>query len=380
MTARLGLGLAALGRPEYVTLNHASDLGGHYDPQIMELHAHDVLSAAFEAGMRYIDAARSYGRAEDFVASWLRKRAIEPGEISVASKWGYTYTAGWSASATQHEVKEHSLAAYLRQLHESIERLGPYLSLYQIHSVPAESKTLEDAALIVAIARLRERGIRAGLTVSGAGQDIAIRRSLEVRRDGERVFDSVQATWNLLERGAESALQDAHGAGMKVVVKEALANGRLSHTNRNQDEVLFPAVARIRATAGNRGLTVETLALAAALARPWADVVLTGAATVGQIQSNVAALELAYDPELEEKLRSVSINSTETGALVAPLDGTDRHHHCFAAARGRERVKRAPFPSVLSTVRSPFIARARSRLIANPNPTPLSRSERPSFN
>ena len=310
MTARLGLGLAALGRPGYVTLNHASDLGGRYDPPIMELHTHHVLDAAFEAGIRYIDVARSYGRAEDFVASWLRKRAIEPGEISVASKWGYTYTAGWSPSATQHEVKEHSLAAYLRQLHESIERLGPYLSLYQIHSVTSESKTLEDDALIDAIALLRTRGIRAGLSVSGAGQDVAIRRSLEVRRDGERVFDSVQATWNLLERGAESALQDAHGAGMKVVVKESLANGRLSHGNRNQD-LLFPAVARIRELAKSRGLTVETLALAAALARPWADIVLTGAATVGQIQSNVDALELAYDPELEEKLRSVSINSTE---------------------------------------------------------------------
>ena len=160
-------------------------------------------------------------------------------------------------------------------------------------------------------ARLRERGIRAGLSVSGAGQDVAIRRSLEVRRDGERVFDSVQATWNLLERGAESALQDAHGAGMKVVVKESLANGRLSHENRDQADLLFPAVARIRELAKSRGLTVETLALAAALARPWADVVLTGAATVGQIQSNVAALELAYDAELEEQLGSVSINSTE---------------------------------------------------------------------
>ena len=309
MTARLGLGLAALGRPGYVTLNHASDLGGRYDPTIMELHAHEILDAGFEAGIRYIDAARSYGRAEDFVASWLRKRAIEPGEVSVASKWGYTYTAGWSPSATQHEVKEHSLAAYLRQLHESIERLGPYLSLYQIHSVTAESTTLEDDALIDAIARLRTRGIRAGLSVSGAGQDVAIRRSLEVRRDGERVFDSVQATWNLLERGAESALQDAHGAGMKVVVKESLANGRLSHKNRDQTDLLFPAVARIRELAKSRGLTVETLALAAALARPWADVVLTGAATVGQIQSNVAALELAYDAELEEKLRSVSIDS-----------------------------------------------------------------------
>jgi aryl-alcohol dehydrogenase-like predicted oxidoreductase len=311
MSARLGLGLAALGRPGYVTLNHASDLGGRYDPAVMELRAHDVLSAAFEAGIRYIDAARSYGRAEDFLASWLQERAIEPGEIVIASKWGYTYTAGWSTSATQHEVKEHSLAAYLRQLHESIERLGPYLSLYQIHSVTAESKTLEDDALIDAIARLRTRGIRAGLSVSGAGQDVAIRRSLEVRRDGERVFDSVQATWNLLERGAESALQDAHDAGMKVVVKETLANGRLTHTNRNSEEGLFPAVARIREVADSRGTTIERLALGAALARPWADVVLTGAAKVGQVQANVAALESGYDAALEEQLRSAAVGSAE---------------------------------------------------------------------
>jgi aryl-alcohol dehydrogenase-like predicted oxidoreductase len=311
MTARLGLGLAALGRPGYVTLNHAGDLGGSYDPPVMESRAHAVLNAAFDAGIRYVDAARSYGRAEDFVASWLRKRAIEPGHVVVASKWGYSYTAGWSTSATQHEVKDHSLAAFKRQLAESVERLGRHLSVYQIHSVTAESKTLEDDALIDAIAPLRERGIRPGLTVSGAGQDIAIRRSLEVRRDGERVFDSVQATWNLLERAAESALQDAHGAGMKVVVKESLANGRLTQGNRDEADVLFRAVARTRELAESRDTTIETLALGAALARPWADVVLTGAATVGQIQSNVAALEFAYDPELEENLRSVSVNSTE---------------------------------------------------------------------
>jgi aryl-alcohol dehydrogenase-like predicted oxidoreductase len=320
MTARLGLGLAALGRPGYVTLDHANDLGGRYDPAIMELRTHDVLSAAFEGGIRYIDAARSYGRAEDFLASWLQERAIEPGQVVVASKWGYTYTAGWSTSATQHEIKEHSLAAYLRQLHESIERLGPYLSLYQIHSVTAESKTLEDKDLIDAIARLRDRGIKAGLSVSGAGQDVAIRRSLEVRRDGERVFDSVQATWNLLERGAESALQDAHSAGMRVVVKESLANGRLSHQAGNgeegsgkwgKDDVLVPAVARVRELAESRGTTVEMLALAAALARPWADVVLTGAATVGQIQSNIAALALPHDSELEDQLRSASVGSAE---------------------------------------------------------------------
>ena len=173
MTARLGLGLAALGRPGYVTLNHAADLGGRYDPSAMEAHAHAVLDAAFDAGIRYVDAARSYGRAEDFVGSWLRKRAIEQGEVVVASKWGYTYTAGWSTSATQHEVKDHSLAAFERQLGESLERLGRHLSLYQVHSVTAEGKTLEDDALVDAIAGLRERGIRAGLSDEGRREGVS---------------------------------------------------------------------------------------------------------------------------------------------------------------------------------------------------------------
>ena len=311
MPPRLGLGLAALGRPGYVTLNHATDLGGNYDPSSMETHAHEVLDAAYDAGIRYIDCARSYGRAEDFVASWLHKRQLDPSEITVASKWGYTYTAGWSTSAPQHEIKDHSLAAFERQFAESLQRLGRYLSLYQIHSVTAEGKTLDDDALINSIARLREKAIRAGLSVSGAGQDVAIRRSIAVERDGVRVFDSVQATWNLLERGAESALQQAHAAGMKVVVKESLANGRLTQLNRNDSEAVYPLVEQIGRIAESRGTTIERLALAAAMARPWANIVLTGAATVEQIRESGEAVGFAFDDDLERQLRSISISSDE---------------------------------------------------------------------
>jgi aryl-alcohol dehydrogenase-like predicted oxidoreductase len=132
-----------------------------------------------------------------------------------------------------------------------------------------------------------------------------------VRRDGVRVFDSVQATWNLLERGAESALEDAHDAGMRVVVKESLANGRLTQANRDEADALYPAVARIRVLAESRGTTVETLALAAALAQSWANIVLSGAATVDQIGSTVAALGLVYDEKLDEQLRSVAVASDE---------------------------------------------------------------------
>jgi aryl-alcohol dehydrogenase-like predicted oxidoreductase len=308
MHAQLGLGLAALGRPGYVTLDHARDLAGRYKPVAMELRAHRVLDAALAAGIRYVDVARSYGRGEEFVASWLRARKLEQGRVTVASKWGYTYTAGWSTSAAQHEVKDHSLAAFERQLAESLERLDGNLSIYQIHSVTADSKTLEDGALIDAIARMRELGIKPGLSVSGPGQEAAIRRSIGVRRDGKRVFDSVQATWNLLERGAESALDDAHAAGMRVVIKETLANGRLTHSNEQEDRLLGSRISLIRDLAKDRHTNFETLAFAAALSRPWADVVLTGAASASQLAMSAAAQSFAYDSALDHELRAAAVS------------------------------------------------------------------------
>lgn len=49
----VGLGLAALGRPGYITLGHAEDLGGAYDVARMEAHVQTVLDAAYQGGVRY---------------------------------------------------------------------------------------------------------------------------------------------------------------------------------------------------------------------------------------------------------------------------------------------------------------------------------------
>src|SRR5262249_39833483 len=95
------------------------------------------------------------------------------------------------------------------------------------------------------------------------------------------IFSSVQATWNLYERAAEPALERAHAAGLTVYVKEGLANGRL---------VGEPAL----------GAGADAVALAAILAKPWADVVLSGAATVETLRSNLRALSVGAFDELRE--------------------------------------------------------------------------------
>ena len=45
-------------------------------------------------------------------------------------------------------------------------------------------------------------------------------------------FDCVQATWNVLEPSAGPALAAAHDAGLGVIIKEAVANGRLDRARR----------------------------------------------------------------------------------------------------------------------------------------------------
>ena len=288
--AEIGLGLAALGRPGYINLGHGRDVED-IAVERMERAAHDVLDAAYEDGVRAFDAARSYGRAEAFLASWLERRELAPGDVQVSSKWGYSYTAGWRVDADEHEVKELTAAQLRRQWRETSELLGDHVRLYQIHSATLDSGVLDDREVRAELAALRERGVRIGLTVTGAHQAETIERALETGG-----FDAVQATWNLHERSAAGALASAHEAGLCVIVKEALANGRL--TARGGD----PALTR---AARDRGTTEDALALAAVLAQPWADLVLSGAATVGQLRSNLAARELAWDDELERRLAAL---------------------------------------------------------------------------
>jgi aryl-alcohol dehydrogenase-like predicted oxidoreductase len=316
--ARIGLGLAALGRPGYINLGHAADLERDYDRGAMEHRAHVVLDAAYAGGIRYFDAARSYGLAEDFLGSWLSSREIAPGSVTVGSKWGYAYTAGWRVEAAAHEVKEHSLAQLQRQITESRARLGRHLALYQIHSVTPDSPVLGDEGVLAALAGLRADGLRIGLTVSGPSQAEIMRRALDLRRNGARVFDSVQATWNLLERAAEPALREAHRAGVDVIVKEALANGRL--TERNAAPGFAQRLSVLRGEAARLGTTVDALALAAALQQPWVTIVLSGATTVEQLRSNLGAVSVAWTPEIAEHLRVLMMDSAAYWQERSALD------------------------------------------------------------
>lgn len=324
----LGLGLAALGRPGYLNLGHADDLGEDRSVDALRARAWEVLDAAWAQGVRAFDAARSYGRAEEFLAGWLAARDLDraPGgsqggsgpsaDVVVSSKWGYTYTAGWRPDAEVHEVKDHSLAQLRRQVAESRDLLGPHLDVYQIHSATLESGVLDDAEVLAELAALAADGLVVGLSVSGPRQAEVIRRALQVQAEGRCPFAVVQATWNVLEPSAGAALAEAAAAGWGVIVKEGVANGRL--TGRG-DAAAAPPLARLAAA---HDVGVDAVALAAALAQPWASMVLSGAATVAQLRSNLAAADVDLDAGALDELAGLAEEPGDYWAARAALPWT----------------------------------------------------------
>ncbi|MFC8568614.1 aldo/keto reductase [Streptomyces sp. NPDC057245] len=299
-TCHIGLGLAAVGRPGYINLGRDRDLPADRTVEAMCERTHDLLDAAYAQGVRYFDAARSYGRSEEFLADWLRERP-DAGDVVVGSKWGYTYTADWSPDAEQHEVKDHGVDTYERQRGETDALLGERLDLYQIHSLTPDSPALTDKDLHAKLAEAAARGATVGFSTSGPAQADAIRAALAVTVDGEALFRTVQSTYNALETSAEPALAEAHAAGLTVIVKEGMANGRLAEPQ---------APAALKSVAQETALGCDAVALALILRRPWAGVVLSGAATVGQLGSNLHAAAVDLDDDQVARL----------GALVEEPD------------------------------------------------------------
>ncbi len=283
--SKLGLGLAALGRPGYINLGHAEDLHQDYDESRMESQTHAMLDKAYALGIRYFDTAQSYGKAEEFLSCWLKKtKSID---IIVGSKWGYYYTAGWSVNADKHEIKEHTIGRLNLQWPESKARLDPYLKLYQVHSATFESGVLENKAVLDRLVEIKSEGYSIGLSVSGPQQSEVIKAALQVRFGGALLFDSVQATYNLLDQSAEEALKLATDLGLKTIIKEAVANGRL--TDRNCQSEYYQT---LKAIAKNYDVNVDAVAMAFLIQKSFVNMVLSGAAVEAHLLSNLQATQI----------------------------------------------------------------------------------------
>lgn len=226
------------------------------------------------------------------------------------------YVADWQVQVDGdvHEVKEHTAEHFLSQLAETEDCVGEYVRLYQIHSATIESGVLQNEQVLRSLHTCKkERGWAMGLSLSSPTQSDVLRAALAVTVEGEPLFSSCQVTYNMLEQSTHAALVEAHRAGLDIVVKEGVANGRLLAGD--------PGTALDEACA-HLGCSRDQLALGCVLAQEFEPWVLSGAATPAQLTSNLGAEVVA------ERLRSEP-------ALLAQLMGTLRQDPgAYWAARG----------------------------------------------
>ena len=89
---RMGLGMAALGRPGYITLDRSAIFGSKdRTVEQMQQASNKVMDTLFGLTDKpWLDCARSYGLSEKFVGEYLRAKKVDPSSVYVSSKWGYS--------------------------------------------------------------------------------------------------------------------------------------------------------------------------------------------------------------------------------------------------------------------------------------------------
>jgi aryl-alcohol dehydrogenase-like predicted oxidoreductase len=225
---KLGLGTAALGRPQYINVRQNNSI--NYDLETFKKHSFQVLEDAYNLGIRYFDSAPGYGLAEGLVLEWLQTK--NDNTIEIATKWGYTYTANFDTNATIHEVKEHSISKLNEQWNFS-KQLLPYLKVYQIHSATLETGVLENTEILEQLAFLKKvHNLKIGLTTTGTNQVEVIKKALKVLINGEQIFDLFQVTYNFLDQSLQEISKDLINKNKSIIIKEALANGRVFRNDR----------------------------------------------------------------------------------------------------------------------------------------------------
>ncbi|MGI9533090.1 aldo/keto reductase [Lutimonas sp.] len=301
----IGLGLAALGRPEYINIRKTED--SDKSKSFYLENTLNVLDFAYDQGVRHFDTAPSYGLGESYLKQWNEKKRSE--HVKLSTKWGYTYMADWKLGYTgKHEIKEHSLEKLKEQWAVS-KKLLPALKLYQIHSATLESGVFKNKEVLKQLYELKkETGLLIGATTSGANQDDVLRLAAEIKVNNEYLFDSFQVTFNILESSTFELLSDLILKGRIIYVKEALANGRIfRNVNFPQYDDLYQY---LDVLAEKYKVGVDAIALRFVIDYLSPEVVLSGASTEGQLQENMKAMNFSLEKQELISLRKHACSKT----------------------------------------------------------------------
>lgn len=300
---KIGLGLAALGRPDYINIRTESDI----DKSVVafKTNALKVLDEGYRLGIRDFDVAPSYGLGEEFLLDWNASR--NHSDVNLSTKFGYTYVANWEIGFNgKHEIKEHSIAKLNEQWNVS-KALLPNLKTYQIHSATLESGVLSNVAVLTRLFELKHKyHLKIGMSSSGTEQVKIIEEAQNVTFDGEDLFDSYQITFNLFEPSTFEILKQLLAKGKTIIIKEALANGRVFKNDNFQQYQKAYNYLELLSTKYKVGIDAIAIRFIIDYLEP--NIVLSGASNSHQLQQNLKALNFKLNTDEILKLKSYAVS------------------------------------------------------------------------
>ncbi len=215
----IGFGAFKIGR------NLQTKYGTEY-PLPDDAEVSRLLNGLLDRGVNYVDTAPAYGLSEERIGAAIAHRRAE---YVLSTKIGETFENGISTYDFSRAAIERSVERSLRRLKTDV------LDVVFIHSNADDLAIQNDTDAVSTLQRFRDKkqvsqiGLSAK-TVAGAHAALAW-------------ADVLMVEYHLEDRSHEAVIAAAHAAGIGVVVKKALASGKL------------PADEGLRFVLGNPGVS-----------------------------------------------------------------------------------------------------------------------------
>jgi aryl-alcohol dehydrogenase-like predicted oxidoreductase len=235
---------------------------------------------------------------------WVKNQG-DP-EIEVATKWGYTYVANFNTNATLHEVKDHGIEK-LNEQWEVSKQLLPYLTTLQIHSATLETGVLKDEEVLKRLGDIKmEYNLIIGLTTTGDNQAEVMKKAFDISMNGYLLFDEVQLTYNILDQSLLDTFNKINTSGRRIIIKEALANGRIfPNAHYPQYANMYIVLAQM---ASKYEVGIDAIAIRFCIDSVGPFLVISGASKSQQVKENLKSNDFKLDEDDVLTLKSFKID------------------------------------------------------------------------
>ena len=275
-----------------------------------------TVDAAWDAGIRYFDAAPLYGHglAELRLGRALRK--YPRNEFVVSSKVGRLLRADADFDPGIFRIErglaprfDYSRDGVLRSIEESLHRLGlDRLDVALVHDPDDHEQTALDAAF-PALVELREQGV---VRAFGAGMNQYEMLSRFVAHvDLDCVL--LAGRYTLLDRSGERLLEDCSARSVGVILGGVFNSGILANVDAEPTYDYEPAptdvverARAVRAACARHGVHRPAAAIRVAFDPPAVATVVVGARTPDEIRADVGWAQTALPPGLQAELDAVA--------------------------------------------------------------------------